>query len=170
MEFEASKQRMKKSPIYQQYEGGDYGFDPQVDFLQFLEEARNNTSKDNYDDTTQYPEEAQNRQSDEVKKNRKSWKKSLFSWWNAGKKSNSSMVAPTSNSYIPKPKRSLTASGPISGSGGSTSCRFRRQTSGPLKSVFHLTNEVEDEIPYMCLDKLDNPHGVQSYGPVYLVT
>ncbi|KAF7134739.1 hypothetical protein RHSIM_Rhsim08G0245400 [Rhododendron simsii] len=70
---------------------------------------------------------------------------------------------------IPEPKRGhVSTSGPIYGSEGGNSCQPRRPTSTPLKSVSHLTNEVENEIPYMRLDKLDNPHGVRSYGPVYL--
>lgn len=72
---------------------------------------------------------------------------------------------------IPEPKRGhVSTSGPIYGSEGGNSCQPWRPTSTPLKSVSHLTNEVENEIPYMRLDKLDKPHGVQSYGPVYLVT
>lgn len=137
-------------------------------FDQFLEEARNNASEEHYTTIPQYRVEAHRNQSDEATKNRKSWKRSLFSCWKAEKKSDSTLQPPTTDSYIPEPKRGhVSTSGPIYGSGGGFSCQPRRPTSAPLKTVSHLTNEVENEIPYM---RLDNPHGVQSYGPVYLVT
>ncbi|PSS18153.1 Regulatory protein [Actinidia chinensis var. chinensis] len=164
---------MKKSPIHPRYEGGDYGFDLQVDFLQFLEEARKHAIKENFGVAAQNPEEAQKRQSGEAKKNKKSWKRSIFSRWKFEKKGNSGMETPTS-SHISKPRGSrVSASGPIyggSGRSGATSCKSHRQTSGPLTSLFQPTKRVEDGIPYICLDKLNNPHDVQSYGPVYLVT
>uniref|UniRef100_A0A5B7BDE1 Uncharacterized protein n=1 Tax=Davidia involucrata TaxID=16924 RepID=A0A5B7BDE1_DAVIN len=163
---------MKKSPIHPKYEAGDYGdygFDPQVDFSQFLEEAREHACKEN----SSYPEEAGKKQLGEVKKSKKSWKRSLFSWWKAEKRGNPSMEAPTS-CQISNPRRGY-VSGPICGTGGGggggASCKPWRPTSGPLTTLFHPTKRVENEIPYMCLDQLNNhPHGVQSYGPVYLVT
>ncbi|GFZ04360.1 hypothetical protein Acr_16g0009840 [Actinidia rufa] len=164
---------MKKSPIHPRYEGGDYSFDLQVDFSQFLEEARKHESEENFEVAAQNPEEVRNKLSGEAKKNKKSWKRSIFSWWNFDRKSNSSMETPTS-SHVTKPRGSrVSVSGPIHGGGGgrvATSCKARRPTSGPITSLFQPTKRVEDEIPYICLDKLNNPHDVQSYGPVYLVT
>ena len=138
-----------------------------------MEEARKHASEENFEVAAQNPEEAQKRQSSEAKKNKKSWKSSIFSWWKFDKKSNSGMETLTS-SHISKPRDSrVSASGPINGgSGGSkaTSCKPHRPTSGSIVSLFQPTKRVEDEIPYIFLDKLNNPRDVQSYGPVYLVT
>ncbi|XP_059643807.1 uncharacterized protein LOC132285632 isoform X2 [Cornus florida] len=172
MDSETSNASMKKSPIYPKYEAGDYndyGFDPQVDFSQFLEEARKHTSKENFEAA---PPPclggAGKKHLGEAKTKKKSWKESLFSWWKDDKKSNSSVEPPTIP-HTAKSKRG-NASGPIYGSGGGASCKPRRPTSGPLTRFFHPTRRVENEMPYICLGQLNNTHDVQSYGPVYLVT
>ncbi|XAR49825.1 hypothetical protein NMG60_11003978 [Bertholletia excelsa] len=163
---------MKKSPIYPGHDGGDYDFDPQADFLQFLEEARRHASQENVEaDLYFHPGEAQMGRSDEVKRSKRSWKRSVFSWFKSEKKSNSSMAPPTSF-HVSKPRRGH-VSGPIhtnGGGGSSDKDKPRRPMSGPLKGLFQSTKKTESGIPYMCLDKLTSPHGVQSYGPVYLVT
>ncbi|CAK9144690.1 unnamed protein product [Ilex paraguariensis] len=166
---------MKKSPIYPNYDSGDYygcEFDLQVDFTEFLEEARKHTSEGNFDVAPPYPEEEGKKQLVEVgeRKNKKSWKSSLFSWLKPDKKSKPIVEPSNTTPYISKPKRGY-VSGPIHGNGGGGAIgRPRRPTSGPIMSLFNPTKKVENEIPYMCLDQLNNPHGFQSYGPVYLVT
>ncbi|KAL6996181.1 hypothetical protein U1Q18_006315 [Sarracenia purpurea var. burkii] len=161
---------MKESPIYSRYEGVDHDFDPQVDFLQFLEEARKHTGEENFKVTAQYPDEAQKRQADETKKKKKSWKRSLFSWWKTNKKINSSNEPLTCLNISEPGCRHLSASGLLYGSRGRAGCKPQHPKSAPLESFFPPTKRAENEMPYVCLDKLNNPHNVQSYGPVYLVT
>ncbi|KAL6972595.1 hypothetical protein U1Q18_026769 [Sarracenia purpurea var. burkii] len=157
---------MKKLP----HEAGDYGLDPKLNFSQFLEEARERVK--GISECPQNPDEAGRKQSCEAKKNRKSWKTSLFSWWKASKKSNSDMAHP-SVSHQSKPRRvPVSTSGPIhrSDEGGAGGNKYRRTTSGPLTSLFLATKRIENETPYECLEKPNGPSSVQSYGPIYLVT
>ncbi|KAI5602302.1 hypothetical protein BDE02_01G146900 [Populus trichocarpa] len=142
---------MNKAPMHQHYEASDYGayeFDPEVDF-------------------TQHPESGKGRVEEE-KKSRRSWKRTLLKWWKAEKKTKPT-VEPTNSSHISNPRKGH-VSGPIYGSGRGVDARHRRQTSGPLTNLFNHSKRVENETPYMCLDQLNNPHGVKAYGPVYLVT
>ncbi|XP_052183721.1 uncharacterized protein LOC127795839 isoform X2 [Diospyros lotus] len=157
--------RMKKSPVHLRYEAGNYGFDPKLDFSQFLEEARKHASEEKPEGAAQ-PEEG--------KKKRKSWKRSLFPWWKSEQKSNSSREAPARSHSSKSRYGNVSAPSPIRESGGAGATgKPRRPTSGPLTGLFqfHPTKRVENEMPYLCLDKLTtDPYDVHSYGPVYLVT
>uniref|UniRef100_A0A6N2K4Y4 Uncharacterized protein n=1 Tax=Salix viminalis TaxID=40686 RepID=A0A6N2K4Y4_SALVM len=168
---------MNKAPMYHHYEASDYGayeFDPEVDFTkltinhdQFLEEARQHAREMNLQSPLPHPESGKGRVEEE-KRSRGSWKRTLLKWWKAGKKTRTG-VEPTNSSHISNPKKGH-VSGPIYGSGRGVDARHRRQTSGPLTNLFNHSKRVENEIPYLCLDQLNNPHGVKAYGPVYLVT
>lgn len=161
---------MKKSPVYPNYEGSDYGgyeFDPQVDFTQFLEEARQHARQMNLQNSQSNAEEARKtRTGGEEKKSKKSWKNSLLKWWKSDNKKN---TEPANSSHISNPRKGH-VSGPIYGSGRAVEPKHRRQTSGPLTNLFNPTKRTGNEIPYMCLDQLNSPNGVKAYGPVYLVT
>ncbi|XP_052183722.1 uncharacterized protein LOC127795839 isoform X3 [Diospyros lotus] len=163
--FSWTKARMKKSPVHLRYEAGNYGFDPKLDFSQFLEEARKHASEEKPEGAAQ-PEEG--------KKKRKSWKRSLFPWWKSEQKSNSSREAPARSHSSKSRYGNVSAPSPIRESGGAGATgKPRRPTSGPLTGLFqfHPTKRVENEMPYLCLDKLTtDPYDVHSYGPVYLVT
>lgn len=139
---------------------------------QFLKEARNYECKVNNTKLDQLPSLENVKQSDEGLKSKKSWRNSfLFSWLKAAKKGNKPILIKTEPSEKPYSVPTLRRghSGPIYGNGGRTdSNRVWRQNSGPLTSIFKRT---EEQMPYICLDKLNsNLHGVESYGPVYLVT
>ncbi|EEF28568.1 conserved hypothetical protein [Ricinus communis] len=165
---------MKKSPVYPNFETSDYEggfeFDPQVDFTQFLEEARQHAREMNFQTASaQQPEEAGKRTGEE-KKSKKSWRTSLFKWWKADNKKSEASKEPENSSRISNPRKGH-VSGPIYGSGGlAVESKHRRQTSGPLTNLFNSTKRTGNEIPYMCLDQLSSPHGAKAYGPVYLVT
>nr|XP_023902266.1 uncharacterized protein LOC112014124 isoform X2 [Quercus suber]XP_023902267.1 uncharacterized protein LOC112014124 isoform X2 [Quercus suber]XP_023902268.1 uncharacterized protein LOC112014124 isoform X2 [Quercus suber]XP_023902269.1 uncharacterized protein LOC112014124 isoform X2 [Quercus suber]XP_023902271.1 uncharacterized protein LOC112014124 isoform X2 [Quercus suber] len=163
---------MKKSPIYPKYETTAYegdGFDSHVvDFSQFLQEARHHAREVGFHSSSLHPEENVKKRLAEEKKVKKSWKNSLLSWWKTDKKSKL-QVEPEVSSYNSTPRQRL-VSGPIHGSGKNNDCRYRHPTSGPITGLFNPTKRVENEISYMCLDQLDKPHDVQTYGPVYLVT
>ncbi|KAL5822254.1 hypothetical protein ACOSQ3_020160 [Xanthoceras sorbifolium] len=162
---------MKKSPIHLDYETSDYGvheFDPQLDFSQFLEEARQHANEMSFQSSSTYTEELGKQKLGGEKKIKKSWKNSLFSWWKVHKKSKPSME-PANTSSISNPRKGH-VSGPIYGSGRGDDMKLRRSTSGPITNLFNPIRKGEDEMPYMCLDQLNDSHHVKSYGPVYLVT
>lgn len=141
------------------------------DFDQFLEEARQHAREVKFQAPSTFSEETGKKKLGEDKKTKKSWKKSLFSWLKMEKNSKHPSMGPAANtSHISKPRKGH-VSGPISGSSsGGDGMRQRRPTSGPIAYFFSPSRKVENEIPYMCLDQLNNPHHVKSYGPVYLVT
>ncbi|KAG9141030.1 hypothetical protein Leryth_012608 [Lithospermum erythrorhizon] len=104
-------------------------------------------------------------QIDAEKKQKKSWKRSLLSWWKTKKKKKH--VEQSSNApLMPKLKREY-ESGPMA---GAITTRAPNSASGPLGRLFNSSKRVENEMPYMCLEHLNNPHDLHSYGPVYLVT
>ncbi|KAK0598146.1 hypothetical protein LWI29_032060 [Acer saccharum] len=167
------KAMIKKCPTYMDYEGSDYGvheFDPQLDFSLFLEEARQHAKEVNFEASSTNTEELRKKkQIGGEKKIKKSWKNSLLSWWKVHKKSKSSMEPAASTSNISKLRKGH-VSGPIYSSGRGDDIKLRRQTSGPITNLFNPIKRGECEIPYMCLDQINNSHHVKSYGPVYLVT
>ncbi|KAF8388663.1 hypothetical protein HHK36_025343 [Tetracentron sinense] len=157
---------MKKSPIFPRYESGNYtgsGFDPHLEFSQYLEEARKHANEEEIQAPWPYPKAEKIIMGEE--KNKKSWKSYLFSWLKIDKKSKPHME-PASSSHISKPRRG-SVSGPLYGSGGQAESTHRRPTSGPLAGLFNSKRSGGVEIAYMCLDQ---PSDVQAYGPVYLVT
>ncbi|KAL2234853.1 UNVERIFIED_CONTAM: Ubiquitin-conjugating enzyme E2 34 [Sesamum indicum] len=134
--------------INQGHESADYcvnEFDYQEDFTRFLEEARNNAFKGISNTACLGP--AREEQFDGEKKNRKSWKKSLFSWLKPDKKSKSTKEA-TNSTKICKARRGY-VSGPVEptgcGSGGGIATgRAKRAASGPLTGLFSSTRRVEE--------------------------
>ncbi|CAA2972878.1 Hypothetical predicted protein [Olea europaea subsp. europaea] len=163
-----------KSPMYKKYDSADYfdyEFDCQADFKQFLEEARRNECQGNL--KTETIEKVGFRgQVDGEKKNRKSWKNSLFSWLKTDKKNKSVGQQSPRKGTVGSELRRGPFSGPVRASegGGGITGRPRKPTSGPIIGLFSSNKRVEDEVPYMSLGQLNNPQEVQSYGPVYLVT
>ena len=121
-----------------------------------------------------HPEDAK-KGSETEKKIKKSWKKSLISWWKSDKK-NKQIVNPANNSQSHvSGKRKGHVSGPIynnSTGKGPEYNKLRHPTSGPIMGLFKPTKKMEDEneTPYMTLHQQSNLPGVQSYGPVYMVT
>lgn len=116
-----------------------------------------------------YLEEPSKGKTGEEKKMKKSWKNSLFGWWKVEKKSKTSTEL-ANTSHISTPRKGH-VSGPIYGSGrGDDTRRNQRPTSGPITTFFNPIRRVENGIPYMSLDQLNDSHHVKSYGPVYLVT
>ncbi|KDP40623.1 hypothetical protein JCGZ_24622 [Jatropha curcas] len=163
---------MKKSPVYPNYDTSDYvgyEFDPQVDFTQFLEEARQHAREVNLQNSLPHAEETVKTRTEEEKKSKKSWKNTLFKWWKSDNKKGEASKQPANSSHVSNPRKGH-VSGPIYGTGGTVDMKLRRQTSGPLANLFNPIKRTGNEAPYMCLDPINNPHGVKAYGPVYLVT
>ncbi|KAF8011260.1 hypothetical protein BT93_J1768 [Corymbia citriodora subsp. variegata] len=162
---------MRKSPVYPKCEASDYGateFDPQMDFLQFLDEARQHICEPNVRASAQNSAEmVAKRNPGEDKKRRKSWKSSLLSWLRTEKKSKP-QAAPASHHHNHKPRKIV--SGPIFGASKESDARLRRLNSGSFSNLFNSTKRAENEMRYMSLEELDKPQGVKNYGPVYLVT
>ena len=148
----------------------NYNFDINCFDDQFLEEARQHAKEVNFEASSTNTEELRKKkQIGGEKKIKKSWKNSLLSWWKVHKKSKSSMEPAASTSNISKLRKGH-VSGPIYSSGRGDDIKLRRQTSGPITNLFNPIKRGECEIPYMCLDQINNSHHVKSYGPVYLVT
>ncbi|PKI37936.1 uncharacterized protein LOC116201190 [Punica granatum] len=169
---------MKKYPVvFPKYETGDYGaidFDPEVDFAQFLNEARQHKNVSDVVGSSLNVEHGGRRRSgDEKKEGKKSWKSSLFSWLKSDKKSKHRVEPATiTSSCKPKPRKGHT-SGPIYGSTvRGSEVVHHRPTSGPLSGFFSKTKRSENKTPYLTLGQLDRPNGngASPYGPVYLVT
>lgn len=165
---------MKKSPVHPKYEMGFDGsnrFDPQNDFYQFLEEAKQYAIESDFQTSATYPEETGERRLEPEKKKKKSWKKLLFPWLKDEKMSKTS-TKPATKSQVSDARRT-NVSGPVYGTGKAMDGqdgRQRRPLSGPITSLFKPTKRADDEIPYKCLKKTDSHKVVQTYGPVYLVT
>ncbi|KAL8458804.1 hypothetical protein ACS0TY_035510 [Phlomoides rotata] len=155
---------MNKSARHEIGDYCSYEFDYQTDFTQFLEEARKNATPD-----TNF-EKIQKKQLDHGKKNPKSLKSSLFSWLKTGKKSRS-MTQLTNDTTLVLKTRLGHVSGPVKAATDRVISRARRAASGPLLGCMNSTRRPEEyEEPYMCVDQLNNPQKLQSYGPIYLVT
>ncbi|KAK4838742.1 hypothetical protein QYF36_016076 [Acer negundo] len=78
---------------------GVHGFDPQLDFSQSLEEARQHAKEVNFQASSTKTEElGKKKQIGGEKKIKNSWKNSLLSWWKVQKKSKPSREAAASNS------------------------------------------------------------------------
>ncbi|GAB4849979.1 hypothetical protein Ancab_029278 [Ancistrocladus abbreviatus] len=157
---------MKESSIYPREEiehVDDYEFDPQTDFAKFLEEAKR------YADKKQFDEERAKKQPSIEKKSRKSWKKTIFSFWKSETESSKPHIEQSSD-QLPNPKCRGHVSGPLHRKKETVGGRHRHPTSGPIINLFSPKKRAEDEIPYVCLKKLTRPQDGQTYGPVYRVT
>lgn len=140
---------------------------------QFLSEARKYTGQDILGATPPPPhleESAGKKKVDAERKPRNpSWKRSLFSWLKRDKKNKNREEAPKNSHGATKPRCEY-VSGLVRGSGDGAAARPWKPLSGPITSLFNGINQEENEVPYMCLQKMNSPKDVQSYGPVYLVT
>lgn len=135
-----------------------------------MEEARQYAKLgDSKSSSVLHPEENGKKKLLEERKGTKSWKKSIFSWWKTDKIKSKPQEEPARSPSNSIPRRRL-VSGPIHGSGKTIDGRHRRLASGPLTGLFNPTKRVENDIPYVCLDQLDRPQDVKTYGPLYLVT
>ncbi|KAL3632848.1 hypothetical protein CASFOL_025832 [Castilleja foliolosa] len=164
---------MNKSEVFSRYETADYyDFDYQADFTKFLEEAKKSAHQETIN-TAQVEARGEKQLNNSVKKNRKSWKKSLFYWLKIDKKGEKSGQESTNVQKVWKPKRG-NVSGPVQGNVAEiiTKGRSHRPASGPLTGFFGSAKGAEEyKVPYVCLSQINDPHDkLQSYGPVYLVT
>ncbi|GMI77830.1 hypothetical protein HRI_001452300 [Hibiscus trionum] len=156
---------MSKSPTSPKHETSgcsSYEFDPQVNFSQFLEEARLQSS---------CSEEVGETRLGAEKKSKKSWRNSLFSWCKIDRKRKPGSD-PVHVSTTPKPTKHY-GSGPLCSrttTKGVETPPHWRPLSGPVSVLFTPTRKMENEVPYMSLDQPNNPYHINSYGPVYLVT
>ncbi|XP_022715378.1 uncharacterized protein LOC111274754 isoform X2 [Durio zibethinus] len=134
----------------------------------FLEEARQHARDINFQRSSSCSEEAGKKRLEGEKKNKKSWKNSLFSWWKTDRKSKPSSD-PVDVPNISKPTKGY-CSGPLCGTARGIDTPRRRPSSGPVSILFNPKRKVENEVPYMCLDQPNDPYQINAYGPVYLVT
>ncbi|XVE88543.1 hypothetical protein DITRI_Ditri19aG0077700 [Diplodiscus trichospermus] len=162
---------MSKSPVHPEYETNDYGryeCDPQVNFSQFIEAAKQHARDRNFQQSPSCSEEIRKKRLGGEKKSKKSWKSSLFSWWKIDRKSkpNSSAVGGT---HVSKASKGY-GYGPFCGTTRGVETPRRRPSSGSISILFNPTRKMENEVPYMSLDEPNHPYQINAYGPVYLVT
>ncbi|KAJ9154522.1 hypothetical protein P3X46_027845 [Hevea brasiliensis] len=177
-----------KTPIFpmpEPHHYSDYGFDPQINYFQFLEEARKHKretvrSIDSSHFKLQKPisKDESNRKIHKTKKKRWWRKASLFFKW----KWIYSQHNDNADENVHKARaRAFRASvsGPVyvteSRSGSSTPYRTTSSpSSGPLAGTLTPARKGDLEIPYLSLRELNMEHQQQrmstSAMPVYLVT
>ncbi|XP_042516353.1 uncharacterized protein LOC122090730 [Macadamia integrifolia] len=163
----------------------DYGFDPQMDYLQVLEEARKHKRETSRSvDALHYKlqKPIYKEDSKKSKKKKKWWSNALLFWrwkWAHGDR-------PNGEEYGSFNKRNRVCRGSISGpvyitesrSGSTTPYRTTsRPVSGPVAGTFTPTAKGEIEIPYLCLRDLNMDMEPQKHHristsavPIYLVT
>ncbi|KAK6911788.1 hypothetical protein RJ641_023881 [Dillenia turbinata] len=162
--------KMQAAATHKYCESGDcngFHFDPQVDFAQFLEEARRHASRGHLDAHLSCSQEAER---SKEKREKKTWKSSLVSWWKRERKTNPrvELASIAQNSHT---RLGGYAFGPIMQNDEVAKVGQQRSTSGPLSSILHPTKKVEADFPYVCLDHhLNKTPNIHSYGPIYLVT
>ncbi|XP_043722061.1 uncharacterized protein LOC122669375 [Telopea speciosissima] len=176
-----------KYPIYPMPEPqhfSDYGFDPQIDYFQVLEEARNHKrEKSRSVDALHFKLQKPISKEDSKKKNKKKkkwWRNALLFWkwkWAQGERHNGEESGFNNKSRACR----ATISGQVyiteSRSGSSTPCRTsNRPASGPLAGTLTPTRKAElAEIPYLSLRDLNMEpqqyHRVSASAmPIYLVS
>ncbi|CAA3025624.1 uncharacterized protein LOC111384075 [Olea europaea var. sylvestris] len=169
-------------PIPEPQHFTDYGFDPQVDHFQVLEEAKNYkeslTSIDTLHFKLQKPISTDEHSKKKIKKSKMRWWRNalLFFKWNKwAPRSGGATTASGSCNNI-NHHRIGSISGPVyiteSRSGSSTPYRIttNRPSSGPLAESL---SKDEVEIPYLSLRELNMEHRHRistSAMPIYLVT
>ncbi|KAG1371285.1 hypothetical protein COCNU_16G003790 [Cocos nucifera] len=161
----------------------DYGFDPQIDYFQALDEARRHRKRSEARSLDALHFKLQkpiSKDDSKARKKRRWWWKSALRFWKRAKAGGDEHAA--GSAYRPKvystcpsyPYRA--GSGPLyatESAGSSTHCRTSRPSSGPLAAA-----EVgAAPIPYLCLRDLnlvDGPRISASAAPapmpIYLVT
>ncbi|GMH08289.1 hypothetical protein Nepgr_010129 [Nepenthes gracilis] len=170
-----------KSPVFPMPEPqhfSDYGFDPQIDYFQVLEEAKKHkrgTARSI--DTLHFKLQKPISKDDHSKKKRRWWWKNalLFfksKWTHLSHYNRQNTTTKSAETF----RGSI--SGPIyiteSTSGSSSPYRTtNRPTSGPLAGTMTPARKGDPEIPYFSLRELnmDQPHRISaSPMPIYLVT
>lgn len=186
-----------KSPIFpipEPQHFSDYGFDPQIDYFQFLEEARNHkrettttrSSVDSLHFKLQKPiskEESANRTIHKpTNKKKKWWRKALlFFKWKWIHSNHKDDYLGHGDVHIARARAfGASISGPVyltdSLSGSSTPYRSTsRPSSGPLAGSLAPARKGDMEIPYLSLRELNMEQQQQqrsstSAKPIYLVT
>lgn len=141
-----------------------------------MEEAKQNVNEAKLRSSSVYPEEYGKAGTEKVKRNNKSWKSCVISWWKSNKKSKH-LEEPTNNNICESNskvygKRKGQVSGPIynCGEGPESDVKYRRLTSGPLTSLFKSTHTEKSEIPYVSLHQQNFSRATYNYGPLYMVT
>lgn len=187
-----------KSPIFpipEPQHFSDYGFDPQIDYFQFLEEARNHkrettttrSSVDSLHFKLQKPiskEESANRTIHKPNNRKKKWwrKALLFFKWKWIHSNHKDGYLGHGDVHIARARAfGASISGPVyltdSLSGSSTPYRSTsRPSSGPLAGSLTPARKGDMEIPYLSLRELNMEQRQQqrsistSAMPIYLVT
>ncbi|KAK1438416.1 hypothetical protein QVD17_04225 [Tagetes erecta] len=170
-----------KSPIFTIHEPqhfNDYGFDPQIDYFQVLEEARKHKRESSSSylsrsaiDTLHFKLQkpiSKDENSKKIKKSRKRWWKNALTFFKRKRTSSSSSDNNNNNNNnVQLGAGGRTFSGPLyltdSRSGSSTPYHRSSTSSGPLKGDLL-------DIPYISLN-MDQTHNIStSHMPIYLVT
>ncbi|KAK4338875.1 hypothetical protein RND71_040337 [Anisodus tanguticus] len=189
----------KKSPIFPIVDPqhfSDYGFDPQIDYFQILEEARKHKIRETARssiDTVYFKLQkpiSKDESSKKIKKNssRKKWWKNALHFFKRiprSTKSNNDKISGAGDRDAGEVHhRRPTLGGSISGtvyitesrSGSNTSSRTTsRPTSGPLAGTLTPNRKGDEEIPYINLkefnmDQQQHRISTSSPMPIYLVT
>ncbi|KAL5701336.1 hypothetical protein ACHQM5_026682 [Ranunculus cassubicifolius] len=172
-----------KSPVFPILEDpqhfSDYGFDPQFDYLQVLEEARKHKKESSRSvEALHFKLQKPISKEENKKRKKKWWKNALLFWrkkWDHQSSSHGGEEAENENGYnnIGKTKYRGYVSGPVyiteSRSGSVTPCRVSSRTiSGPITGTFG-----DVDIPYVSLRELnmEPQHRISTSAmPIYLVT
>ncbi|KAI3867456.1 hypothetical protein MKX03_010036 [Papaver bracteatum] len=190
-----------KSPIFpipqHPHHFSDYGFDPQMDYLQVLEEAKKHKKEKFIPSSTTTSRSVESlhfklqkpiskEESKKKKQKSKWWKNALLfckkKWVYQNDQVSDHHFGTDNNNYIKSNQGGSNYRGTISGpiyitesrSGSSTPCR---STSGPLSSsssAWTLMPATKNEVPYLNLREmnLDQNHRISTTNPmpIYLVT
>ncbi|KAH9621223.1 hypothetical protein KSS87_004137 [Heliosperma pusillum] len=166
-------------PILEPQHFSDYGFDPQIDYFQVLEEARKHKRETTRSiDTLHFKLQKPISKDDQKKNKKRRW------WWkNAVVFFKTKWAAqhqrPSPLEYHNHSPENRSISGPIyvteSLSGSTTPYRSSsRPTSGPLAGTLTPSRKGDLDIPYISLKDLnmEPPHVISSSTPmpIYLVT
>ncbi|CAA2964008.1 uncharacterized protein LOC111394056 [Olea europaea var. sylvestris] len=171
-------------PIQEPHHFSDYGFDPQIDCFQVLEEARkyNKRESSRSIDTIHFKLQkpiSKDESSKKIKKNKKRWWKNAFLFFKRAAHGGAATKDLDNHGGV---QRGHACIGPISGpvyitesrSGSSTPYRkINRPSSGPLAGTLTSTGKDEVRIPYISLRELnmDQQHRISSNAmPIYFVT
>ncbi|KAG9459480.1 hypothetical protein H6P81_003988 [Aristolochia fimbriata] len=164
-----------KSPIFPMPEPqhfSDYGFDPQMDYFQVLEEARRHKRENRSVDALHFKlQKPISKEESKKSKKRKWWRNALHFWkWKREEQQGPALArrrAIEHSSY-------RAVSGPIYSleCGVGTPCRTSRPTSGPLAGTLYPTQKGDFEVPYLNLRELnvESRRISTSSVPIYLVT
>ncbi|XP_016481351.2 uncharacterized protein LOC107802380 [Nicotiana tabacum] len=186
-----------KSPIFHFVEPqhfSDYGFDPQIDYFQILEEARKHKIRETARssiDTVHFKLQkpiSKDESSKKIKKNssRKKWWKNALLFFKRSSNSKNDKISGDGDLDVDGEvhRRCATFRGSVSGpvyitesrSGSNTPCRTTsRPSSGPLAGTLTPSRKGDFEIPYINLrefnmDPQQHRISTTSAMPIYLVT